>query len=128
MQLSEDAGRLGFPIHPYSSLVVLIVIAVAYLGMSLTIMSAVWSCLSTGGWLSRLLATSIVVGLVAALPMHVRGGSRAHMQWAEMIVTMMLTVMLPLLLLRRRGVRAVRSGSPAVVVRYGNTSGPQVAE
>ncbi len=112
MGFPEDDGRLGFPNHPYSALALVVVIGVTFLGMSLAIMSAVWSCLAAGRWLSRLLATSIVVALVVAFPMHIRGGSLAHMQWAGMIVTTMLTVVLSLLLLRRCGVRVARSGSP----------------
>lgn len=108
MGIPNDDGSIGFPNTPYSVLPFIIASGVTAIGMSMSVASAVWSCLAARGYWSGLPTTLLVVALVAAFPMHASVGSRARMQWSAMIATTMLTVVLSLLFLRRCGVRAVR--------------------
>jgi hypothetical protein len=108
--LPNDVSATTFPRVLYITLAVFVIIGVSALGLSLAVLSAVWSCLATGGHRSRLCATLVLIGLLAAFPMHL-SGSPAHIQWARMIATSMLTVVLSLLYLRYCGLRIVNSSS-----------------
>ncbi len=107
MGVPEEDGSYGFPDSGYLFLLGPVLWVVTPLGFSLCVTSAVWSCLATRGFLSHLCATSLIVALFAGIPLTLRLGSTAHLQWASRLAVMMLTVILSLLFLRMRGVRAI---------------------
>ena len=101
MGVPNEQGNVGFPDGPFSVLIAIAVFGGTTVGCISAILSALWSCL---GNLSRLPATLIVIAILCLCPLHLQG-EEAQVQWALMIATFMLTVMLSLLFLRSNSVR-----------------------
>lgn len=77
MGIPYENGTIGFPDNSYSLLALPVVFCATQLGLSVSVLSAVWSCL---GNLTQLGATFVVIAIVCAFPVHLHGGT-AHLGW-----------------------------------------------
>ena len=107
MGFPQDNGKIGYANDRNIIFPMVVVVGAAFLGTSVSVLSAIWSCLAVTACWSRLCATAVVVLVWIAFPFHVGIGSPAHVRWASSTGATVLTVVLSLLFLRRSGVRAV---------------------
>lgn len=103
----DNNGRIGFPPDEYNTAGP-IINSVTLLGLGLSIVTSVWGCLAVTGVYSSSFVTLICMALVLAIPMHVRLGSIAHIQWIAWLSCAFATLLSSLLFLRIKGLRLVK--------------------
>ena len=107
MGKTTDYGTIGFPPEEFR-IASPIIDLVTLLGIGLSVGTSIWACLATNGFRSGLFATSLIMALVLAVPLHIRFGSIAHVMWVGWMGTAFMAVLQSLLFLRYNGVRFAR--------------------